>query len=110
MDKALRIKGIDCFITDVNSVEEARCEACGAIMEVERNIDISRSFAEAMGEMKRPSDSFKCPESIHDWHKQLIALILERNKTKSAKLTALLQEEINEILATKKPTKVISWY
>lgn len=75
-------------------------------MEVQRGVEVSRTFAEAMGKMTFPSDSFTCPESEQDWHRQIVSLLQEQGRTRSAKLTALLQEEIDEILATKTPTKV----
>lgn len=98
-------QGVNCFETRPGTVENANCKACGCLMEVERNLPAIGGFAAAMGGSNRIRDRFTCPNSNNKWHHQAVSLVLEQSKTKSAKLTALLQEEINEILATKTPTK-----
>jgi hypothetical protein len=103
--------GIDCFEPNAGTVENAICKACGRLMEIERDLPAVGGFAAAMSGSNRKRDRFTCPDSEHDWHLQVVALTVEVGKTNSAKLTALLQEEISEIVATKEPTKkVVGWF
>lgn len=97
-------------MTDPGSLDQACCKACGTVMGVRRNVETPRGFAEAMGGYKRPTDVFNCPNTGEDWHNQIITLMGERDRTSSAKLTTLLQEEIDQVLASRTPTKKGGWY
>tara|TARA_R100001509_G_scaffold10737_1_gene5687 strand:- start:630 stop:917 length:288 start_codon:yes stop_codon:yes gene_type:complete len=50
-------KGISCLHVDPGTVDEAYCRACGAKMDVKRNVMTQRS----MYGKKHLSDSFHCP-------------------------------------------------
>lgn len=97
--------GIDLFRPDPGVMESCKCKACGSDMNVKRNIPSACSWAGAMAGLNRKHDLFTCPESDKNWHKQVVSLIIEQQQTKSSKLTKILQEEIDEILLNKKPTK-----
>ena len=96
---------IDSFITSVNEKEEIYCKACGSKMDVTRNIPAAKGFAASMAGITKPHDIFDCPISGEDWHRQIVWLKTEQEKTHSATITNLLQQEIDMIIATKQPTK-----
>ena len=102
--------GIDLFRPDPGTVESYNCLACGSLMNVERDIKSSNSFAGAMCGLNRKHDLFTCSKSNEDWHQQVVGLMLEQKKTKSAKISKILQEEIEEILSSEKVTKKIGWW
>ena len=70
-----------------------------------RDIMSARSWAGAMGGIKSKCDSFTCPETPNDWHRQVLSLHQRIETEPSAKISAILEQEIKEILETKIATK-----
>jgi hypothetical protein len=89
-------------------VEEVFCGLCGDKMMVERDVMGATSLAEAWSKKKHMHDFFECPNMAEMWHLQAKAIRHQIRETPSAKLAAMLQEELNEILKTRKATKEVS--
>ena len=87
---------------DPGTVESAICGICDAQMDVERNVMGPTSRAESMGRKGHLHDTFTCPNLKEPWHKRVIELISEGCNTKSRKIRKILEDEIMEILATRK--------
>lgn len=96
--------GIDCFTPPAGTVDKKNCAACHSEMQVERNI-LSSSGKYGHPVPGRLEDIFTCQYSATAWHRQVIALLQERDKTASKKIDDLLAEEIQQILITRQPTK-----
>jgi hypothetical protein len=90
--------GYDIFTPDPGERESMGCTACGKRMDVQRNVEGSWSSVEAMAGSKRVVDVFTCPNSNKPWHKHLIELYQERDRTKTRKIKDLVQEEIDWVL------------
>jgi len=84
-----------------HSVQECRCKACDTEMKVERE---QAAINSRFGGVPK-HDRFTCPNSGEEWHNQLVRLVVERDKTNSQKLTDIYNEEIKEIIQTRKATK-----
>lgn len=99
-------EGIDLLRPAPGTVDKLYCKACNALMHCERNnYPTVQCFASALTGSNKPHDKFTCPYTQEDWHNQVVCLILERNKTNSRRLTDIYNEEIKEILISKKVTK-----
>jgi hypothetical protein len=104
--KIERHKGWDLFYFDpLLKTLSMECKVCGSDMDVQRNILTPTSFAGAMTVMKSKQDIFTCPNSDKDWHQQALALKLEVDKTASATISDMIDDEIEVILMFKKITK-----
>lgn len=73
------------------------CGVCNTQMTVKRNINT--------GNPQYNYDQFTCPHKNQPWHKQIITLRQEQQKTPSRTITNLLENEIQTIQQTRKPTK-----
>jgi hypothetical protein len=101
------------YTPDSGKVEgPVNCGVCGSEMEVTRNCTGPRSFVEAMlkdPDVSRvPHDVFCCPHSREDWHKQVVAILRQAKETPSSRLESLLRTEAEEILISRKATKLVS--
>jgi hypothetical protein len=85
--------------------EVIQCGVCGENMIAKFSVFGARGFAQAIGGGGSYHDSYHCPNREKPWHKQVVALREEARKTSSRKLTEMLREEADEVLATKTPTK-----
>lgn len=92
------------FFPDCGTCDQANCDLCGSPMNVKRNCYGPTSWAAAMGGLKRQHDTFTCPFRDEVWHVQAGELTDEMRNTRSQKLRAILQSEIDEILRDRKPT------
>lgn len=82
-------------------VEDAYCGICGYKMLVSRNVYGYASLIAAMGsKTKTLHDSFICPHYHEDWHKLMLELIFEQNRTRSKSIKAIIQKDIDDILRT----------
>jgi|SRR6516162_688719 hypothetical protein len=93
--------GWDVVFTDPGTVGQINCPVCLAPMSVERNQNVSASWAEAMGGKKRPNDVWRCSSCACDWHHQVKHLRQEMDNTASPTLRGILQNDIDQILRTK---------
>jgi hypothetical protein len=80
------------------------CLVCGAVMDVERNVNGPTGMAEAMGGGKHLHDAFSCPNAQEGWHRQALMLRKEAQETASARLKRSLLAEADDICAAKKAT------
>ncbi|GEM_PF-943392 len=107
-------RGWDIFMTKPGACDTMRCRVCGEKMEVERDVFGPTSYAESLGKMRQrldPTyrvghlhDAFICKNSGQTWHSQALELRKEQAATHSTRLTAMLEEEIRQILTTRRPT------
>jgi len=89
------------------------CGVCGRETTVERDLDGPRSFA---GAMKLAAtgirstvlhDLYCCPDREEDWHKQVVLLRQEMDKTPSKKMEYILQAEVKDVLEYRAATKEV---
>jgi len=85
--------------------DEVKCGVCGETLNAERNVEDYRSVGSAYIKKITTFDRFRCPNLGEDWHKQILALYHEIRKTPSNIIENLLNQEIEEILKTRKTTK-----
>lgn len=98
------LKGCDCFHREPDTVTGMACRVCTERLLVLRNQIGPTSFIGAIASSKTPHDLFYCQYSELDWHKQLLALKGLILKTPSRRIQLILEDEANEILATRIPT------
>ena len=101
-------KGWDILITEPGKHESMTCPVCNQDMEVKRNVKGPTSWAGAMMRTEHVHDTFTCKSAGKKWHKQVRELRIVMSSTPSGKLAAIYQEEINEILFSKRATKEVS--
>jgi transposase-like protein len=94
--------GWDVLFTDPGSVGQMSCPVCSAPMTVERNQNVSASSSEAMTGKKRRRDLWRCSYFGSDWHNQLKQLRQEMDNTASPTLRGILQNDIDQILRSKR--------
>lgn len=97
--------GWDHFTPDCGKMIQMNCRVCGEIMEVERSTTGHRGSVAAMSGRKSTFDVFFCKNSDEPWHIQALKLKKAAQETPSAKVTAILLEEAEEVIKTKTPTK-----
>lgn len=83
------------------------CGVCATKMTEKRGCCGPRSFVMSISKQSEHYDSFVCPHSEDDWHRQIVALRGEVESTASDKLATMLELEIAEILYTKTATKKV---
>lgn len=96
------------FTPDIGVVpltESVCCGVCGDLMEEKRNCHGPRGFATSLKGEHDYYDQFLCSHRDTLWHRQVVALRLEIQTTASSKLAAMLQSEVEEILASRAATK-----
>ncbi len=87
--------------------DDVHCGVCGDMMLVKRDCYGPRSYAQAVAGGNSLYDEFTCPNMAAGWHTQVVALRREANRTSSGKITAMLKDEIEQVLKTREPTKQI---
>lgn len=97
--------GYDSFSPAPGTQQDMFCNACRDKMDVRRNVNGPTGFAEAMGGGKHLHDSFTCHNAGKDWHDQIIALDKELRKTSSSAIASILEEEIEEVRASRVCTR-----
>jgi hypothetical protein len=99
------------YTPDVGTVEgPVFCGVCRTQMTERRDVEGYRGFVSAMAKVKSRYDSFDCPHSNEDWHKQVIALREAARKTPSPTLAHILLKDTQEILGNRVCTKKGYWY
>ena len=89
----------------IPEVEKVQCGVCGDVMNEKRGCYGPRSYGESMLGGGSYYDNFICPNHEESWHKQVVALRQEAQKTASNKLSELLDSEVQDILRNRKATK-----
>jgi len=104
--------GYDYFQNFPGKQDKAFCKACLAEMDVQRDVLITKcKFGVTLAEDKQyHTDIFTCSNVDHTWHRQIIALLRESERTPSQKLANLFLLEVEEIRASKKPTREIGYW
>lgn len=97
--------GWDIVMTKPGEYDSMKCRVCGEEMAVTRNAFGPTSSMGAMFGSKHIHDEFLCANAVFGWHDQVRRLREVIRDTPSAKLTAIYEEEIREILEKRKPTK-----
>ena len=92
-------KGYDSFTPSPGEYESWKCRVCGSRAAVRRNVYGPTGYAEAMAKKGHLHDSFSCPNSDKDWHKQSMNLTREKESTSSPRIAALISKDLQEILA-----------
>jgi uncharacterized Zn finger protein len=88
--------GIDYFAPKPGTVQSMSCKACSEVMDVERDVFTDTGYHRA--------DVFKCKNSGLGWHRQIVDLIQEQNKSACTRIREIIQEEIDDIRLSKKAT------
>ena len=96
---ALR-SGYDIFTPDPGTHDSMICMTCNSKMDVRRNVFGPTGSVEARSGSGHLHDVFTCKNSGRDWHNKVIDLMEEKRKTKSDKISSILQEEIDEVLSS----------
>lgn len=81
------------------------CGVCGDKCDERRDLFGARSYAASITGHREKFDAWSCPNSDKKWHKQAWKLMEMADATPSTKIAALLEEEVQEILKYRKPTK-----
>lgn len=98
--------GFDHFTPEVGSRKEMVCLACGSKMKKEVCSYGPTGMAEAMSKSKHFHDTFSCKYSGEKWHDQVIHLFQYMRKCPSKVISDLIQQEIEEVIKSKTPTKI----
>lgn len=94
------------FTPDAGTVKgPVRCGVCRQKMEEHLDCYGPTSSVESMAGSKRHHDLFVCPNREEKWHRQVVALRMEKSNTASAVLSELLEQEIKAVLDTEEVTK-----
>jgi len=93
--------GWDVFNFSCAERDEVYCKVCHEKMRVTRNTYGKMS----MFGSPRTHDLFTCKDSDEKWHKQVLALRLEIEKTPSKRISDLLYQDVAEIMGSKEATK-----
>lgn len=91
-------KGVSIFFTKPGTVDSMRCGACGALCEVERDVDKYTDMASAMARRKTRVDVFRCPHVDTEWHALAVQLVEAIAETPSRRLAALMHQDLEDIL------------
>lgn len=99
--------GYDYFSADsTDNVEYMTCKVCKEYMDCDRGVLQTKGrWGDIPINFQRKVDIFTCSNVGKNWHDQVITLMKEMERTSSKKLTDIFNDEINEILSTKTPTK-----
>lgn len=91
-------KGYDSFTPDAGTVNTCICKVCGSVMNIEKNCRGPTSYVEAIGKITRNYDHFTCNYSNESWHKTVLELILEKEKTASVSIKKMLEKEAHDLI------------
>lgn len=81
------------------------CGVCGEVCSVTRDVTGPTSMTEAMSGGSHKHDVFCCSNASEEWHIQIVDLMKFQKSIPSKKLSDLVEEEIKEVLASKRVTK-----
>jgi len=95
---------LDTFITRPDEQDAINCRVCGRACRISRYVVGPTSWATAMARKHTPHDAFVCYYAEQEWHQQAKALVVERDKTNSARLRAFIQADLDELLAAHLPS------
>ena len=95
-------KGWDVIFTDPGAEQQINCPVYSAPMSVERDQNVPASWAEAVSGKKHRYDVWRCSSYACDWHIQVKHLRQEMDNTISPTLRGILQNDIDQILRTKR--------
>jgi hypothetical protein len=95
--------GWDFVLASPGTLEAMACRACGAAMDVTRNVvgpmGMAHAIAIAAGRMQGvPRDVFACPHSGEAWHRKALELLQEAERTPGRVAKEQLRAEAREVL------------
>lgn len=85
--------------------EQRWCGVCGTECVIQRNVNGPTSWAGAMAGHKRLHDVFQCPHYGSEWHNLSLRLIHEMRDTASERLRALIEADLDELVAENLPVQ-----
>lgn len=97
--------GIDYFTPSAGVREEIHCKACGEPLSVKRNVKRTRGKYGFEIKPPRMIDVFSCENTDQRWHRQVIDLKKYLSRIPSRKISDIIEQEIEEILENREPTK-----
>jgi len=95
-------KGYDFFTTKPDTIEEMVCKVCGEVCDVKRGVRGPTSYASAMAKNNPLHDSFSCPNSNEDWHKQALEILRAIEKQPSPSNRKIMENDLVRIIKKKK--------
>jgi len=90
----MRFIGLTVFITKPSEYDEVRCEVCGSICDVTRNVMGPRCFAEAVGRKEGLHDKFECPHVEEQWHAVCFNMREELDEISSPTLREIIIKDL----------------
>ena len=81
------------------TVNEARCNLCGATCTIERNRVGPTSWAAAMGRINTHHDAIRCPHEGTDWHLRAEEIRFAMSQMPSPRVRALMEQDLAELLS-----------
>lgn len=90
--------GISAFNVTPGTVDTIRCSACGAVCDVQRDVDGYTSYAAAVARRTSRVDKFRCPHADTDWHRLAVRLVKAIAETPSRRLAALMHQDLEDVL------------
>lgn len=94
------------YFGDPGTDPDECCGVCGTKCTVERNVNGPTSWAGAMAGHKRLHDVFRCPHHNSEWHRLAYRLAKEYVNTVSKRLRALIEADLDELVAENLPGRI----
>jgi hypothetical protein len=101
------IGGEEYYTPDVDVDGPVYCGTCGDQMGFEPEVEGYRGMASAMAGKKSKFNRYSCPNIKENWHIQAIRLRRAIDDSVSATLSKIMTEEREQILKTRRATKVV---
>lgn len=95
----MRMSGVTVFLTEPGGAEDRHCLVCGSECTVSRNIMGPTCFAAAMARHSSLHDCAECPHTNAEWHEEAYYLWREARDTHSARVRALIEADLTDLLA-----------
>ena len=80
------------------TVDSMRCEVCGAVCQVRRDVETYSGMIAAMAKKTSRLDVFTCPHQETDWHNLAVRLVDAIDETPSRRLAALMHLDLEDVL------------
>lgn len=90
--------GASIFYAEPGTVDEMHCTACGAVCDVQRDVDGYTSYVAAVARRTSRVDVFTCPHADTDWHRLAVRLVKAIAETPSRRLAALMHQDLEDVL------------
>ena len=91
-------KGYDYFVVDMNTASEMKCKVCNSVCEEARGVCGPTSFVDSVFGKSHMHDSFFCPYSNEDWHREALGLLEEIEETHSKTIRNIMTLDLKELV------------